>query len=180
MNAALAQARRERFHPEQAKRDDERQPGERDYDRILYSSAFLRLAGVAQVAHTEDHCVVHNRLIHSLKVARIGRGLAIRMQRDQPDLAMLLGSEPSVVEAAALAHDLGHPPFGHIAEEELNSMVQEGEFDAFEGNAQSFRVVTRLSIRDVDYDGLNLTRSTLNALLKYPWHRGAESRKRKK
>ena len=75
MDSALAEARRERFHPEQAKRDDERQPGERDYDRILYSSAFLRLAGVAQVAHTEDHCVVHNRLIHSLKVARVGRGL---------------------------------------------------------------------------------------------------------
>lgn len=156
----LISTRNERFHKEQAKVNDERTAAERDYDRILYSSAFLRLAGVAQVAHAEDHCIVHNRLIHSLKVARIGRGLAVRMCRDASSemLTAVGGVDPAVVEAAALAHDLGDPPFGHIAEEELNKLVHEhlGEFDGFEGNAQSFRVVTKLSSRDVDYPGLNL------------------------
>ena len=183
MDQGLFRIRNERYHSEQAKANDERSPSERDYDRILYSSAFLRLAGVAQVAHTEDHCIVHNRLIHSLKVARIGRGLAVRMCRDSEELLESVGGvDPSVVEAAALAHDLGHPPFGHIAEEELNSLVHEQlrEFDAFEGNAQSFRVVTKLASRDVDYLGLNLTRATLDAIQKYPWHRGAEPRKRRK
>ncbi len=82
-------------------------------------------------------------------------------------LARVLDIE--AVEAAALAHDIGHPPFGHLAEEELNEVTQ--AFGGFEGNAQSFRVVTRLSLRSADYDGLNLTRQTLNGLLKYPWLR---------
>jgi dGTPase len=73
------------------------------------------------------------------------------------------------VEAAALAHDIGHPPFGHLAEEELNDATQ--AFGGFEGNAQSFRVVTRLALRSAAYGGLNLTRQTLNGLLKYPWLR---------
>ena len=177
--------RNERLHPDKAKQSEERSPSERDHDRILYSSAFLRLAGVTQVAHSEDQCIVHNRLIHSLKVARLGRGLAVRLSRQQPDMVDVVGGiDPSTVEAASLAHDIGHPPFGHVAEDELNKLVQNHssgtEFDAFEGNAQSFRVVTKLATRDFDYSGLNLTRATLNAMQKYPWHRGAETRKSKK
>ncbi|MGA9511300.1 MAG: dNTP triphosphohydrolase, partial [Candidatus Sulfotelmatobacter sp.] len=79
---------------------------------------------------------------------------------------------PDVAEAAALAHDLGHPPFGHIAEQELRTCVEDRKiWDAFEGNAQSFRIVTKLALRSPDVPGLNLTRATLDAILKYPWTR---------
>ena len=83
------------------------------------------------------------------------------------------GINPDVVEAAALAHDLGHPPFGHVAEKALNQLVAEEQniYDGFEGNAQSFRIVCKLSIRRIDSPGLNLSRATLNAILKYPWFR---------
>jgi dGTPase len=105
-------------------------------------------------------------------VAQVARRLAEALKLDAPAgapkrLARVL--DVDAVEAAALAHDIGHPPFGHLAEEELNQVTQ--AFGGFEGNAQSFRVVTRLSLRSGDYDGLNLTRQTLNGLLKYPWVR---------
>jgi dGTPase len=78
--------------------------------------------------------------------------------------------DPDVVEAACLAHDLGHPPFGHAGEEELDKrLTSVGVEDGFEGNAQTFRIVTKLALRREDFDGLNLTRATLNAILKYPW-----------
>ena len=94
---------------------------------------------------------------------------------------MLWSLSPDVVEAAALAHDLGHPPFGHTAEEELDKLMRAvGVYDGFEGNPQSFRVVTKLSIRNTEFPGLNLTRATLNAILKYPWHRQADLPERSK
>jgi dGTPase len=150
----------------------------RDRDRILYSSAFQRLANVTQVTAPEAGHVFHNRLTHSLKVAQVGRRNAERLH----DLAaggeitgearrLALALDPDSVEASCLAHDLGHPPFGHIAEAALNDVAREevGDvFDAFEGNAQSLRIVARLSVRD-ELQGLNLTRRTLNAMLKYPW-----------
>jgi dGTPase len=79
-----------------------------------------------------------------------------------------LGLDPDVVEAACVAHELGHPPFGHVAEETLNRCMGE-EADGFEGNAQSFRIVSQLAFRSQAYMGLNLTRATLSAILKYPW-----------
>ena len=113
----------------------------------------------------------HNRLTHTLEVAQIGRRLAEKLLREQPDEAKALGGiDPEVVEAAALAHDLGHPPFGHAAEKELDRLaVDAGLRDGFEGNAQTFRIVTKLAVRDPVLQGLNLTRATLNAILKYPW-----------
>lgn len=150
----------------------------RDRDRILYFSAFQRLANVTQVTAPEAGHVFHNRLTHSLKVAQVGRRNAERL-RDLSRAGRIDGEsgklakalDPDAVEASCLAHDLGHPPFGHIAEAALNDVAHEQvglDFDAFEGNAQSFRIVTRLSVRD-RLPGLNLTRRTLNALLKYPW-----------
>ena len=117
----------------------------------------------------------HNRLTHTLEVAQIGKRLAEKLQSEQSQEASLLGGiEPEVVEAAALAHDLGHPPFGHAAERELDRLIGKLEVaDGFEGNPQSFRVVTNLAVRDRDVPGLNLTRATLNAILKYPWFRAA-------
>jgi dGTPase len=91
----------------------------------------------------------------------------------QPKIADSVGVDPDTTEAAALAHDLGHPPFGHLAEEALDELAtRAGLEDGFDGNAQSFRIVTRLALRSRDSNGLNLTRATLNAILKYPWLRG--------
>ena len=100
------------------------------------------------------------------------------MLRDQPSKADGHGGlDPEVVEAAALAHDLGHPPFGHVAEKKLNELVSE---NGYEGNAQSFRIVTKLSFSRPKFPGLNLTRATLNAILKYPWLQEGAGYKRKK
>jgi len=158
---------------------DRRKSFQIDRDRILYSSAFRRLAQVTQVVTAQEGHVFHNRLTHSLKVAQVARRLAEKLLSEQPDIAEKIGGvDPDVVEAAALAHDLGHPPFGHTAEEELDECAtNHGLRDGFEGNAQSFRILTRLAIHRVEYYGLNLTRATLNAVLKYPWLRGAREQK---
>lgn len=159
---------------------DQREEFERDRDRILYSSAFRRLAGVTQIVRAGEGDAFHTRLTHTMKVAQIGRRLAQRCVRDQPEAAAHFGLEPEVVEAACLAHDLGHPPFGHIGESQLCKLVQGTEdepdqpaADGYEGNAQSFRVITRLAVRfpKAKCNGLDLTRATLTACLKYPWMR---------
>ena len=148
-----------RLHPEAPSRG--RTEAQRDHDRILYSSAFQRLAGITQIASSEVGQQLHNRLTHSLKVAQVARRLA--------ELLGLDADVQEIASAASLGHDLGHPPFGHIAEEELNAAAK--EWGGFEGNAQTFRIVNRLALRDLRYRGLNLTSPTLNALLKYPWRR---------
>jgi dGTPase len=106
------------------------------------------------------------------------------VRREWPDAARELGIHPEVVEAAALAHDLGHPPFGHIGEDTLHESVCEragdDELTGYEGNAQSFRIVTKLARRDPEILGLNLTRATLNAILKYPWLRESTGEHNKK
>lgn len=162
-----------RMHTKEAKQEDQRRASERDRDRILYTSAFRRLAGVTQVVSPEEGHIFHNRLTHTLEVAQIARRLAEKLVREDSKLAQNLGGlDPDVVEAAAMAHDLGHPPFGHIAEQELDRLAKaHGDPDGFEGNAQSFRIVARTAAQRVDYSGLNLTRATLNAVLKYPWLR---------
>ncbi len=161
---------------------DWRWPGERDNDRILYSSAFRRLAGVTQVVAADEGHVFHNRLTHSLQVSQVACGLAQRLIRQDDRLAARLGGiSPDVAAAAGLAHDLGHPPFGHVAEAELDHLVTEvyGVADGFEGNAQSFRIVNALAHRapPPHPPGLDLTPATLNAMLKYPWFRELESSK---
>jgi len=146
----------------------------------LYSGAFARLAEITQVVSPERGYVFHNRLTHSLKVGQIARRLAEYFNRDQQAVVEKLGGlDPDSAEAAGLAHDLGHPPFGHIAEEELDQLVREaGLQDGYEGNAQSFRIVTRLASSDArdlkqrSIAGLNLTRTTLDGILKYPWASG--------
>lgn len=150
-----------RFHRETRSRG--RSEAQRDHDRLLYSSAFQRLAGITQIASSEVGQQLHNRLTHSLKVAQVARRAA--------ELLGLDADTQETASAAALGHDLGHPPFGHVAEEELN--LAAADWGGFEGNAQTFRIVTRLSLRDLRYRGLNLTRPTSNGLLKYPWLRGA-------
>lgn len=169
-----------RYHTEKRSKErrDRRSNAELDRDRILYASAFARLAEVTQVVSADRGYVFHNRLTHSLKVAQLARRMAQKLVNSQPaEVADLGGLDPDVAEAAALAHDLGHPPHGHIAEQELNHLAQAaGLKDGFEGNAQSFRIVTKLAVSDAiahnneaDLRGLNLTKATLNAVLKYPW-----------
>jgi dGTPase len=153
--------------------------GERDRDRILYSSAFQRLGGVTQVTAPEPGHAFHTRLTHSLKVAQVARACArmLKQQNLTGTAAQLVAVlDPEAVEASALAHDLGHPPFGHIAEERLDANAREA--GGFEGNAQSFRILTRLAVQARNPRGLNLTRQTLNGVLKYPWARSTAQRKK--
>lgn len=132
-------------------------------------------------------------MIHSLKVAQVGRALAMRLLGEPTNVQLIEeigGIDPAVVEAAALAHDLGHPPFGHVAENTLDRLLvnggeNDGLADGYNGNAQSFRIVTKLAVRhparpDSDVAGLDLTRATLNAILKYPWPRGSDGIENKK
>lgn len=151
---------------------DYRGAAARDCDRILYTSAFRRLAHVTQVVDTRETQLFHNRLTHTLKVAQIGERLGEYLCENQPDQVERAGGiDPVVIRAACLAHDLGHPPFGHIAEAELQTILTDILKDTFEGNAQSFRIVTKLAWRSsaADEPALNLTRATLRAILKYPW-----------
>lgn len=182
-------ARRHPFGSDTKTESDHRGPYRHDRDRILYSSAFRRLSGITQVVSPSGSHPTHNRLTHSLEVAQIGRSLAERLllEHNQEDFEHLGGLDPDVVEAACLAHDLGHPPFGHIAETELNHLVTHhqamnagSDLDGFEGNAQSFRIVSKLSIRYRNVEGLNLTRATLSALSKYPWRRDTTGKRSRK
>lgn len=156
-----------------AKNGDQREQFQRDRDRILYSDYFRRLANVTQVASANEGHIFHNRLTHSLKVAQLCRRLAEKFQKEQKARCEELGGiDPDVLEAAGLAHDIGHPPFGHIGEYELDSLARDkGATEGFEGNAQTFRILTRLAPHRATHQGLNLTRATLNAILKYPWRR---------
>ncbi len=147
-----------------------------DRDRIVSSPFFARLGGVTQVISPGGSgLLVHNRLTHSLKVAQLGRAIAERLTAD-PQYRDLLdklgGCHPDVVEAASLAHDLGHPPFGHLGERVLDTLARQrfGLPDGFEGNAQSYRIVTSTEISG-ETIGLDLTAAVRAAMLKYPWTR---------
>lgn len=167
--------REERYSGSQTEAEDEyRTEFQRDRDRVLYSDEFRRLSGVTQVMAATEGDVFHNRLTHSLKVAQVGRRMAERLlQSSAKDLVKACGGiNPDVVETAGLAHDLGHPPFGHSGEGVIcGAMRDRGLAEGFEGNPQSFRILTRLAVRYADQDppGLDLTRASLNAVLKYPW-----------
>jgi len=146
------QESRGRFHDE--KNSATRTPFQRDRDRIIHSSGFRRLKQKTQVfvAHEGDH--YRTRLTHSLEVAQIARSVARR-----------LGVDEDLAEAMALAHDLGHPPFGHAGEDQLDASME--AYEGFDHNAQTLRVVTRLEQRYPTFDGLNLTWEMLEGLVKH-------------
>jgi dGTPase len=121
--------------------------------------------------------LTHSRLTHSLKVAQLARSMAellLGKSSERVSLLALGGLDADVAEACALAHDLGHPPFGHIGETVLDDFARRklGLGEGFEGNAQTFRIVARLDLRSPSYKGMDLTAATRCAVLKYPWGRG--------
>jgi dGTPase len=147
-----------------------------DLERIRFAHAFSRLAEVTQVvAANATSGVLHNRLTHSIKVTAVARAIAVRLLRteDRELLRRLGGLDHVVVQAAASAHDLGHPPFGHLGERALDRLARDrfGLADGFEGNAQTFRILSELEVHGPGDEGLNLTAATLAAVLKYPWAR---------
>lgn len=152
-------------------------PFRADRDRVSSSAFFARLGGVTQVVSPSGSgLLLHNRLTHSLKVAQVSRAIAERLLADPAEAARidrLGGCDLDVVEAAGLGHDLGHPPFGHLGERVLDRLARERFAlpDGFEGNAQSFRIVSSIDVRGAEGDGLDLTAAVRAALLKYPWTR---------
>jgi dGTPase len=131
-----------------------RSPYQRDRDRVIHSTAFRRLQYKTQVFVNHEGDLFRTRLTHSIEVAQIARSIA-----------RALGLDEDLTEAVALAHDLGHPPFGHAGEEALNQAMK--PFGGFDHNAQSLRVVTMLEARYAAFDGLNLTWETLEGLVKH-------------
>lgn len=146
------------------RRNDHRDPFQRDRARILHSAAFRRLQAKTQVHGTGVNDFHRTRLTHSLEAAQIGSGIAAQLKQKQPELYDLLPSD-ALIEALCLAHDIGHPPYGHGGEIALNYMMR--EYGGFEGNAQTFRIVTQLEPY-TEHHGMNLTRRSLLGLLKYP------------
>ena len=141
---------------------------QRDYSRILYSNSFRRLQGKMQILGIHPSAFFRNRLTHSLEVAQVASGIAEKLRDACGDPSMYAGDEAYLIQAAGLAHDIGHPAFGHSGERVLDQIGLKLEDPIrFEGNAQNFRVLRLIEKKDAEYQGLNLTNRSLLAINKY-------------
>jgi len=165
-----------KYYENPASPKDHRHAIERDRDRILHSAAFRRLQGKTQVFGIGQADFYRTRLTHSIEVSQIARSITSNLIFEQPLLISCIA--PELAEAAALAHDLGHPPFGHAGEQTLDACMREVSQKArftgkralrFEGNAQTFHILVTTEPKSPSYPGLNLTRATLAGVLKYPY-----------
>lgn len=146
-----------RVHTGETKRPRADGEFQRDYSRIMYASSFRRLQGKMQLLGIKPDQFFRNRLTHSLEVAQIARSIAFMCGYEQ--------DETYVVEAGALAHDIGNPPFGHAGERELHEIFK--TVGGFEGNAQTLRILTSVEKKKSDIQGLNLTYRTMLSVVKY-------------
>ena len=174
----------ENFH----QKHDDRSEFERDYDRLIFSPSFRRLQNKTQVFPLPGHIFVHNRLTHSLEVSTVGKSIGNKISyellKKYPEIPSL-SSIGAIVAAACLAHDLGNPPFGHSGEKAIGSFFSESigqsyksvvkvdneqwtDFEKFEGNANTFRMLTNKFIGRRE-GGFVLTYSTLASIVKYPY-----------
>jgi dGTPase len=164
---------------------DVRSEYERDVDRVYYDYYFRRLAEITQVSSGHDKTLRHNRMTHSLKVAQVARRLVQYLRnekRNEEGIAAAGGIDHNVVTAAGLLHDVGHPPFGHVGEHQLNRLAIKYHLaDGFEGNAQTLRIILNLTAHQRKDDepayGLDLTRAVVAACTKYPYPRQDGRRK---
>ncbi|WP_018526951.1 dGTP triphosphohydrolase [Alkalispirochaeta alkalica] len=168
--------------------NDPRNEFESDYGRVIFSPAIRRLHDKTQVMPLTTDDNIHSRLTHSLEVLAVAYSLGIRLSQNKQFLSKtsqkteeLVRSIPLILQSAALVHDIGNPPFGHFGEESIKSFFrsyfknhksrlsrrQKEDFTHFDGNAQGFRILTKLQVLDDTY-GLNLTKATLAAYMKYP------------
>lgn len=154
-----------REHPLPKKDTRERDQFERDYARVLYSSSFRRLQGKMQLFEIDPEKFNRNRLTHSLEVAQIARSIASELELKHPIIA----------ELAALAHDIGNPPFGHSGEKKLNKIAK--DFGGYEGNAQALRILRNLEIKYPYCPGLNLTHRSNLSVVKYPFRNESGNKK---
>jgi dGTPase len=152
-------------------RDDANRPRAEDYrsvfhqdrDRVMFTTAFRRLQAKTQVFQAGEYDFYRTRLTHSLEVANIAKSIAVWLRRSTPAAAV----DPDLLEAICLAHDIGHPPFGHAGERVLNALME--DYGGFEGNAQTLRILTRTiySYADGSRGGMSPTRALLDGVLKY-------------
>jgi dGTPase len=179
---------RQRYRGKTLERSEEgRSPFQKDIDRIIFSSAFRRLNHKTQVHPLPQNDNIHTRLPHSLEVSSVGRSLGTKVGERLGDEFRCINIRASdvgdIVQAACLAHDIGNPPFGHSGEEAIRYWFEENahkdflqdltpeqlqDFTKFEGNAQGFRIVTKLEYYLLE-GGMRLTYATLGTFLKYPW-----------
>jgi dGTPase len=138
---------------------------QRDYARVIYSSAFRRLQGKMQLLGIDSRRYYRNRLTHSLEVAQIARSICTSLSSKYDGIHFWSFSDLFLIETICLSHDLGNPPFGHAGEVELDNLA--ADFGGFEGNAQTFRLLARLERKFPDLDGLNLSKRTMLGTVKY-------------
>lgn len=167
---------------DQTKSSEDREEYEKDYARLIQSPAFRRLQGKSQVFGAGSGDYYRTRLTHSIEVSQIAREVSRKMGKLYPflnqDIHPGLKLVPEVVEIASLAHDLGHPPFGHKGEEVLNQLLQQKYDLHFEGNAQNFRILMFLEKRAGSDKGLDLTAAALLAINKYPFELGVDGKQK--